>query len=112
MSRNACGRLRSITRVTGLYAFAWLLVSSVTCLAADEKTEERLKLVFLGDNGHHQPARRAAELLPVLAERGIDVRYSDNVDEVLSADNLKQLDGSDRVREHRCDQRFSSESAA
>lgn len=65
----------------------------VSGFAADETSEPRLRLDFLGDNGHHEPARRAAELLPVLAERGIDVRYSDNLDDVLSPENLKQLDG-------------------
>ena len=63
------------------------LASSV-CSGADS-----LKLVFLGDNGHHQPARRAAELIPGLEARGIEVRYSDDVDSVLSAEGLRDLDG-------------------
>jgi len=49
--------------------------------------------VFLGDNGHHRPARRAEELLPILASAGMDVRYSDDVDQVLSPEGLQSIDG-------------------
>ena len=52
-----------------------------------------LTLQFLGDQGHHQPARRAAELLPALSERGINVQYSEDAAAVLNADNLAKLDG-------------------
>ena len=31
-----------------------------------------LKVLFLGDRGHHRPADRAAQITPVLAGRGID----------------------------------------
>ena len=54
---------------------AWLL--PVACcrsprLAAQTRAlrAERLRVLFLGDNGHHQPTRRAKELLPVLASDG------------------------------------------
>ncbi len=39
---------------------------------------ERLRVLFLGDNGHHQPAARAKELLPALARNGIDLFYTDD----------------------------------
>jgi len=52
-----------------------------------------LTLQFLGDQGHHQPARRAAELLPALSQRGINVQYSEDVAAVLNAENLAKLDG-------------------
>ena len=55
--------------------------------------DDPLRLVFLGDNGHHQPARRAAELLPGLRERGVEVRYSDDMNAVLTPEKLGQLDG-------------------
>jgi putative membrane-bound dehydrogenase-like protein len=69
---------------------AMLLLASAICHAAEDS---RLKCLFLGDQGHHQPARRAAELLPVLAERGIDVQYTDDVADALRLDRLKQFDG-------------------
>ena len=52
-----------------------------------------LTLQFLGDQGHHQPARRAGELLPALSQRGINVQYSEDIAAVLNADNLAKLDG-------------------
>ena len=39
-----------------------------------------LKVLFLGDNGHHRPAERFRQLQPVLAARGIDLTYTDKVD--------------------------------
>ncbi len=53
----------------------------------------RLKLLFLGDAGPHQPARRAAELLPALADRGIDVTYTDDVNGTLNRERLRKVDG-------------------
>ena len=52
-----------------------------------------LAAYFLGDQGHHQPSRRAGELLPVLQERGIQVQYSEDIEAVLSDKGLEGLDG-------------------
>ena len=41
-----------------------------------------LKVLFLGDRGHHVPADRAAQLIPVMAGRGIDVAYTEKVDDL------------------------------
>jgi putative membrane-bound dehydrogenase-like protein len=38
----------------------------------------RLKVLFLGDNGHHRPSERAKSVLPVLAQNGIDLFYTDD----------------------------------
>jgi putative membrane-bound dehydrogenase-like protein len=38
-----------------------------------------LKVLFLGDQGHHRPADRAAQITPVLAGRGIQVTYTEKV---------------------------------
>ncbi|MCE9556181.1 MAG: ThuA domain-containing protein [Planctomycetes bacterium] len=48
-----------------------------------------IKALFLGDKGHHRPADRAKQLIPVLAKRGIDIRYTDDVSE-LNLENLKK----------------------
>jgi putative membrane-bound dehydrogenase-like protein len=53
--------------------------------------ENRLKVLFLGDNGHHAPAARAAELMPALARAGIDVAYTDDLGD-LNAANLARYD--------------------
>jgi hypothetical protein len=44
-----------------------------------------LKLLFLGDNGHHRPARRFAELAPVMEKRKIELTYIDDPAKALSA---------------------------
>ncbi|HWE35224.1 MAG TPA: ThuA domain-containing protein, partial [Isosphaeraceae bacterium] len=51
----------------------------------------RLKVLFLGDRGHHVPAERAAQLVPALAARGIDVDYTERVDD-LNPGNLAKYD--------------------
>jgi putative membrane-bound dehydrogenase-like protein len=52
-----------------------------------------LKLLFLGDNGHHQPARRFADLAPALKKRNIELTYSDDASKALTAGTLAQYDG-------------------
>lgn len=59
--------------------------------APDRLKDRRLRVLFLGDNGHHQPAVRAAELIPVLANRRIDVTYTENCDD-LNPGTLGQYD--------------------
>ncbi len=60
-----------------------LLVSQV---AAGQSTD-RLHVLFLGDNGHHQPAKRALQIYPYMAERGIQLVYTDDPAE-LNPENL------------------------
>ncbi len=49
---------------------------------ADAATPRRVKVLFLGDNGHHKPLDRAREIFPVLARRGIDLTYTDNLSDL------------------------------
>jgi len=64
----------------------WFAAQSRTADAAEPTP---VKVLFLGDKGHHRPADRAKQLIPVLARRGIDVRYTDDVAE-LNLENLKK----------------------
>ena len=57
--------------------------------AADSKT---LKLLYLGDNGHHQPRARFGQLQPVMKARGIELQYTDVVGD-LNAEKLAKFDG-------------------
>lgn len=50
---------------------------------------ERIRVLFLGDNGHHQPTRRAKEILPTLAAQGIDLFYTDDRDDLNAAELAK-----------------------
>jgi len=63
--------------------FAWF-AGMVLCFAniASVMSAEPLKLLFLGDNGHHQPAARFKQLQPVMKERGIELTYSDKAEDL------------------------------
>lgn len=50
-----------------------------------------LKVLFLGDNGHHQPASRLRQLAPVLMDRGVQLVYTEDL-AALSLENLKRYD--------------------
>ena len=39
-----------------------------------------LKVLFLGDNGHHQPASLLRHIGPVMMNRGIQLVYTEDVD--------------------------------
>src|SRR6516225_5243559 len=77
--------------MTRLLAAALFLGLSVAPLAADEPSKP-IKVLFLGDNGHHRPAERFRQLQPVLAKRGIDLTYTDKVT-ALSPQVLNSYDG-------------------
>ena len=62
----------------------WLVVAAATLAHA-----EPISVLFLGDNGHHNPRARFDEVDPVLRQRGIEMTYTDDVDD------LKSLDKSD-----------------
>jgi putative membrane-bound dehydrogenase-like protein len=66
-----------------------LCASVVNIPAAEPKP---IKILFLGDNGHHRPAERFRQLQPVLAARGIDLTYTDKAD-ALSPQILNRYDG-------------------
>lgn len=71
--------------------FAWFAVMSAVAVAADEP-KKPLRILFLGDQGHHQPAERFRNLQHGLAGRGIDLQYTDNLDS-LNPKTLSQFDG-------------------
>ena len=50
-----------------------------------------VKMLFLGDNGHHQPGARFAQVEEVLARRNIKAVYTTNLAE-LNAENLANYD--------------------
>lgn len=73
------------------FAVAVLLASfwSNSVPAADANP---IRILFLGDNGHHRPADRFKQLQPVLAKRGIELTYSDKVTD-LNPKALGKYDG-------------------
>jgi putative membrane-bound dehydrogenase-like protein len=68
--------LSSLRPTFVLFLFGLLAVSTS---AADAP---RLKLLFLGDKGHHQPEARFKQIMPVLKERGIDLTYTENMSDL------------------------------
>ena len=54
---------------------ALLLLTSLA--SADDPAPKPLTVLYLGDQGHHRPSDRAAQLIPVMATRGIDVTYTE-----------------------------------
>ncbi len=72
-----------------LFALLLVALSGLASLAAEPSP---LKLLFLGDRGHHQPAARFKELQPVMAGRKIELVYTENVGD-LNADTLGKYDG-------------------
>jgi putative membrane-bound dehydrogenase-like protein len=54
--------------------------------AASQGDPARLRVLFLGDNGHHRPTQRAQQILPALARNGIDLFYTDRVDDLNDAE--------------------------
>lgn len=65
-------------RLVRLILAGILAVVSATAVAA----EPPVRVLFLGDNGHHQPAARFAQLEAVLAPRGIELVYTDKVSDL------------------------------
>lgn len=51
-----------------------------------------LKLLYLGDKGHHLPKARFDQLEPVMAKRGIALTYTDTLDSI-TLDNLNSTTG-------------------
>ncbi|MCE9525121.1 MAG: ThuA domain-containing protein, partial [Planctomycetales bacterium] len=67
----------------------FVALSGLSAFAAEPPS---LKLLFLGDRGHHQPAARFKELQPVMAGRKIELVYTENVGD-LNAQTLGKYDG-------------------
>ena len=96
-------------KAAGAHWLLGMLLGCVACLpgaaggndvdvseAAPESSEaapESLRILFLGDQGPHHPARRASELMPLLAKQGIDVEYTEEVATALTPQRLQQYDG-------------------
>jgi len=57
-------------------ALAALIFASAANAAAP------LRVLFLGDNGHHRPADRFAQMQPALSARGIELTYTDKLEDL------------------------------
>lgn len=85
-------RIRNLVdqAVIATFLMAMMLISAGRdAVAADAG---KLRLLYLGDNGHHQPRARFGQLQPVMKARGIELEYTDVVGD-LNAEKLKAFDG-------------------
>ncbi|MCH7727582.1 MAG: ThuA domain-containing protein, partial [Planctomycetes bacterium] len=57
-----------------------------------ESSAKTIRILFLGDDGHHQPRERFGQLQPVLAKRDIDLSYTDQMGD-LNSRKLSSFDG-------------------
>jgi putative membrane-bound dehydrogenase-like protein len=55
--------------------------------------DDPLKLVFLGDNGHHRPSERFLQVEQTFLERGIQLTYADDPAKALTPEFLADYDG-------------------
>jgi len=63
------------------WLFAFLVGLDLCFVAAVQAASGTgsLRVLFLGDNGHHQPADRFKQLQPALAKQGIELVYTDSL---------------------------------
>ncbi len=73
--------------LTGAICVLFLALLEPQILAADE-----LSVLFLGDQGHHQPRKLAEAITPVLEKSGIHVTYTEDLQQ-LGSENLKKYSG-------------------
>src|SRR5262249_31046481 len=72
-----------------------LVVGAVAFAAAPPPSgdgDRPLKLLLLGDKGHHRPADRFREFAPVIRKRGIELTYTESLSD-LDAKKLAAYDG-------------------
>ena len=53
--------------------------------AATASAPRRVKVLFLGDNGHHRPLERCRQIFSELGRRGVDLTYTDRVSDLNDA---------------------------
>ncbi len=72
---------------------AWLVLVPAALRAAEPApgAPGQLAVLFLGDEGHHRPAERARQLIPVMADRGIRIEYTEQLAD-LNPENLAHYD--------------------
>jgi putative membrane-bound dehydrogenase-like protein len=58
---------------------------------ADDHPIRRVKVLFLGDEGHHVPRERARQLVPIASQAGIDITYTEDIGN-LNPQTLNQYD--------------------
>lgn len=76
----------------------WIVICALVGAAIATSSEkiasaaEPIKVLLLGDDGHHRPSDFYRTIREPLAKNGVSIEYSDNVAESLSKDRLSKFD--------------------
>ena len=81
--------MTQMLQFTPLLRVTILLVLAAVCSSSNAAD---LKMLFMGDNGHHRPESRFQELAPALEARGIELKYTDRMED-LTPETLAKFDG-------------------
>ncbi len=82
---------KSVFQWTFSFVVASLLCSPIWAQIAAH-TKDNVKVLMLGDTGHHQPASLFRAIQKPLAEVGVEIVYSDDTAATLKSDRLNQFD--------------------
>jgi hypothetical protein len=76
--------MKTSTPARAFARLAALLIcfSAFMALAAQASELAPLRVLFFGDEGHHRPADRFKQLQPVLAKQGIELVYTDRMEDL------------------------------
>ncbi|MGD9648212.1 MAG: hypothetical protein AB7U73_21050, partial [Pirellulales bacterium] len=80
-----------VKRLALAMAIALATAISLATLAPAACADEPLRVLFLGDEGHHRPAAMAELARPALADSGIEIEYTADA-AVLDNDKLDGFD--------------------
>ncbi|MFT7642516.1 MAG: hypothetical protein ACI9G1_004274, partial [Pirellulaceae bacterium] len=68
-----------------------LAITMAACLFTLSSSAEPLHVLFLGDNAGHKPIKRFEIMQPALAPHGIEITYTDKLDD-LNSETLGKYD--------------------
>src|SRR5467141_301221 len=69
----------------GLVLLCACFSNGLPAAAAAEEAASPLRVLFLGDTGHHRPADRFKQLEPALRRHGIELDYTESLDDLSPA---------------------------
>ncbi|MEX2142501.1 MAG: PVC-type heme-binding CxxCH protein [Pirellulales bacterium] len=75
--------------IRGVWLASFLMTAPTWAQPAEPS--ETISVLFLGDQGHHRPAERARQLIPVMYDRGIEIAYTEKLSD-LNAETLGKYD--------------------
>ncbi|MFN7840517.1 MAG: PVC-type heme-binding CxxCH protein [Pirellula sp.] len=81
--------MKNVTVVRlGIFLVAWATVLN----ALNAFSQESIRVLMLGDNGHHRPVSFYRTVKDSMKEAGIDIQYRDDVAGVLTPETLSSVD--------------------